>query len=94
MKNMIYIWCVTNTGSMEMYNTPKSQHTSEVITMYVNAKVSSATVVIIFIFHSNTIIPEKISCIVAMKNKYPSTTAQQVVCHRGTYNSINFIINL
>jgi hypothetical protein len=44
---------------MEIYNTPKSQHTSGVITMYVNTKVSSATVVIIFIFHSNTIIPGK-----------------------------------
>jgi hypothetical protein len=59
MKNMIYIWCFSNTGSMEMYNTPKSQQTSGVITMHVNTKVSSAAVVIIFIFYTNTIIPLK-----------------------------------
>jgi hypothetical protein len=59
MKNMIYIWCITNIGSMEMYNTPKSEHTSRVITMYVNTEVSSATVEIICIFHTNTIIPGK-----------------------------------
>jgi len=44
---------------MEMYNTLKSQHTSGVITMHVNTKVSSATVMTIFIFHTNTIIPGK-----------------------------------
>lgn len=59
MENMIYIWCITNNGSMEMYNTLKSQHTSGVITMHVNTKVSSATVMTIFIFHTNTIIPGK-----------------------------------
>ena len=59
MKNMIYIWCIANIGSMEMYNNPKTQQTSGVITMYVNTKVSSATVVIISIFHTNNIIPGK-----------------------------------
>jgi hypothetical protein len=59
MENMIYIWCTMNIGSIEMYNTLKSQHTSGVITMYVNTKVSTATVAIIFIFHTNTIIPGK-----------------------------------
>ena len=56
---MIYIWYITNIESREMCNTPKSQQTSAVITMHVNTKVSSATAVIIFIFHTNTIIPGK-----------------------------------
>ena len=42
-----------------MYNTPKPQHSSGVIIMYINTKLSSATVVIILIFHSNTITPGK-----------------------------------
>jgi len=73
MKNMIYICCITNIGSMEMYNTPKSQHTSGVITMYVNTKVSSATVVIIFHLsykHYNT-----------WKGSYEKQTAIQVLLH-------------